>query len=120
MARFLVTKTKTYLQFYELKRNAKEMVSAKNRFYRCDEPLMNYNIDRSDEMVIYDLESTQPYGFGEYLDTDDTFAMLDSYADGGYKVSKLGSLFGGGNVWQLMTGGAIAIAILYGFLSTFL
>ena len=110
MTRYLALATKTYVQFYPLKRNAKEMVIVKNRLYRCD---------GTDEMALYPIDGTQPAGYGEYLDADYTFELIDSAADAGLGISRLGGLFGG-NWWQLFTGLLIGGAILYAFLSSFL
>ena len=119
MTRHLALATKTYIQFYPLKRNAKEMVIVKNRLYRCDESVMCANVDGTDEMALYPIDGTQPAGYGEYLDADYTFELIDSAADAGLGIGKIGGLFGG-NWWQLFTGLLIGGAILYAFGSSLL
>lgn len=77
MSRFLAIKTKTSVKFFEMGSSVRPLTVVNNRLYRTDEFLMCANKTGGDEFVLYDLDGTQPYGLKEYLNPDETMALID-------------------------------------------
>lgn len=77
MPRYLVLKTKTKVRFFELGSLVRPLTVVNNRLYRTDEFLMIANKSGGDEFVMYDLDGTQPYGASDYLNPDETMALID-------------------------------------------
>lgn len=78
MSRSLLIVTKTEIKRYTLGKDTRPMTTVRKRLYRTDERLMLHNVAGEDEIIIYDVDSTQPYGSGkEYLDPDETMDLID-------------------------------------------
>lgn len=94
MSRSLIIVTKTDVKRYVLGKDTRPLTRVRRRLYRTDERLMLKNVAGDDEVVIYDVDSTQPYGNeDEYLDPDETMCMIDIGKKSRNKnVSTLGSL----------------------------
>lgn len=77
MSRSLLIVTKGEIKRYVLGKDVRPMTRVRRRLYRTDEYLMIRNIIGEDEYVMYDIDSTQPYGNEkEYLDPDETMNYI--------------------------------------------
>lgn len=93
IVRQIVIKTKTKIEFRNLGSNGRSLTAIGGRVYRTDEALMSPDLNSNREIVIYDLDGTQPYGNGDYLDPDVTMALIDIARSGNGKgVNRLGWL----------------------------
>lgn len=64
---------------YRLGKNNRPMTTVKHRLFRTDDELFFKQQDSEDSIIIYHLDSTQPYTDNEdnYLDPDKTMALID-------------------------------------------
>lgn len=63
---------------YKLSKNNRPMTTIRNRLFRTDDALFFKQKDESNSIIIYPLDSTQPYCRNEkYVDPDITMAMID-------------------------------------------
>lgn len=91
MTRQIVIRTKTRIEFKELGAKGRSLTAIGNRLYRTDERLMIPDLNTNREIVMYDLDGTQPYGTGQRLDPDETMALVDiARAGNGRGVNRLG------------------------------
>lgn len=121
MGRDLFIRTHTGVRRYILGKNVRPLAVVRNRLYRVDDALMCYNREGSDSFIMYDLDSTQPYGHGEPLDPDITLATIDvsksNHKDGtkgilsavsGLSTDKIMYIIIGIIViWSLLSGGIV-------------
>ena len=78
MGRLLGVRTKDEVTFFKLKSASRNLTSVKRRlFYTGDDRMLKCK-HKGEAMILYDLESTQPYGKKEYLDPDMTKLFIDS------------------------------------------
>lgn len=75
--RQIVIRTKTGYRFYELGSGGRALTAIGQRLYRTDERLMIPDLNSNREIVVYDLDGTQPYNDGTYVDPDETMALVD-------------------------------------------
>lgn len=63
---------------YNLGKASRAMTIVRQRLFRTDDRLFWCDFEGPDSIIIYDLDSTQPYGTGtKYLDPDTTMAFID-------------------------------------------
>lgn len=104
------------IRVYKLKRGPRQMVSLASRLYRIDDRYMVKDIRTDQCMIIYDIDSTQPYMVEpEPVDPDYTRALIDSAKMSGNKKSIWMNL-SGSKLMEYMTVFIVAGALLYGFL----
>lgn len=85
MARQVAIQTKTDVHFYRVGRDARPLATIRKRLYDTSEQHMVVDAEGSMEMVLYDLDGTQPYGAGYKVDPDITMALIDSAKESGEK-----------------------------------
>lgn len=85
MARQVAIMTKTDVHFYRVGRDARPLTTIRKRLYDTSESNMVVDSAGSMELVLYDLDGTQPYGSGKRLDPDITMALIDSAKESGEK-----------------------------------
>ena len=99
--------TANILRFYRLKKTYKPIAEVNSRTYRIDDGLFIPQSDAPNAIMIYRMDSTQPLGYGEFLDPDMTKIYIDSMK----RTNKKATSFGFN--WQTMfMAGAVVIAIL--------
>ncbi len=100
MERFLAIQTAHQVKFYKIGKSGRPLTVVRHRLFRTDESLMVSDRSGGTSFVLYDLEDTQPYGHGDYLDPDFTKTLIDSGKDGsGVRANKLDSFFSGFGKW---------------------
>lgn len=81
--------TSSVVTFYDIKKTLKPIVDINNRIYRIDDKLFMTQTDAANSYLLYEVESTQPKGNGEFLDPDQTKMYIDSMKCGKKKPSKM-------------------------------
>lgn len=71
------------------------MTIVREHLYRTDDRLFHHVKDSGEAIEFTELESTQVYGDGTFLNPDDTIAMLRIAQHNHKKVMKLGGLLDG-------------------------
>ena len=102
---------------YVLTKNVKPIVDVRSRTYRTDDKWCWKDKNGRDSVIIYDLDSNQPYDAGtEIINPDQTMCEIDlGKANHSKNVTILGQLAGlDGMKWVYI---AVAFIILFSFLS---
>lgn len=112
MTRDLYIMTKSEIRRYVLKKNTRPLTVLNYRLYRTDDRLMIADRASNHQMVVYDLESTQPH-FSGPVDPDETMAYIEIAKQSGKRaaVSKLGILNSIGSSWLMY--GLVAAIVVY-------
>ena len=114
MARYLVIVTDTTAKRYKLGKDIKPLTTARSRLYRTDSRLCLRNVGAEEELIIYDVDSTQPYGSGtEPLNPDETMALIDIAKRGGSRaITKLSDIKS-----DYILYGIVGVVIVYALLT---
>lgn len=117
MTRSLLIVTKTEIKRYLLGKDTRPMTRVRRRLYRTDEHLMLKNLAADEEIVVYDVDSTQPYGNeDEYLDPDVTMCMID--IGKGSKSKNVGTLSNLSSMNpQLLLYAIVGVLVVYSLIS---
>lgn len=101
---------------YNLSKITLPMTTIRSHLYRTDERL--FHLDKGSDQAIefVELENTQVYGDGEYLNPDETIAVLDTAPSLNKKVANWSSLTNGGgmNFIYMALGVIMVIYVVYG------
>lgn len=110
MTRDIYIRTKSRVRRYPLGKNVKPLTIIGRRLYRTDDSLMIADASSDHQLLMYDIDDTQPY-FNEPLDPDVTMAMIDIAKSSGDSPKRLGALSGMNPMWLVY--GAIAVVVVY-------
>ena len=112
MTRDLYIRTKSDISRYPFGKNVRPLTVVRHRLFRTDDALMISDTGSDHQLVMYDIESTQPYYQQGILSPDLTMAYTDIAKQAGrVSVSKLGFLNTVNPMWIMY--GIIGIVILY-------
>ena len=117
MTRDLIILTKTSARRYILGKNTKPLTLVRNRLYRTDERFFIKSRTEADEIILYDVDETQPRGTTEYADPDETMAYIDiAKSNKRENVSRLDSLnsIKPGTLMALLVVGLVVFSLLTG------
>ena len=106
--------TKNVYSFYRLKKTVKPIGEIGSRMYRLDDALFISQSDAPNSILLYRQDSTQPLGYGEYLDPDMTKVFIDSLKRTKKKPSKFGDGFTINKAIPVIVIIAIIISVFYG------
>lgn len=112
MTRDLYIRTKSEIRRYPLGKNVRPLTVVRHRLFRTDDALMISDTGSDHQLVMYDIESTQPYYQQDILSPDLTMAYTDIAKQAGRaSVSRLSFLNTVNPMWIMY--GIIGIVILY-------
>lgn len=116
MSRSLLIVTKGEIKRYVLGKDVRPMTRVRRRLFRTDEHLMIRNIAGDDEYIIYDVDSTQPYGNErEYLDPDETMNYIA--ISKGSKTKNVRTLGALSDKPELLLYGIVGIVVIFSLLT---
>ena len=100
-----------------LKKGTRQMVTCAGRLYRTDDEISIKDSESNDAMIIYDLDSTQPwYPYPKLVNPDMTRIYIDSAKIAGTKKHIWGTL-NHNKTMDILTVVVVLGALLWGFLS---
>lgn len=106
--------SRSAINFYTIKKTVKPIVEINGtRDYRVDDDLFFSRADKPDALLFYRMESVQPLGFGEKLDSDRTKMYIDSMNNAKKKPSKFGDGFTMDKIIPILIVGAVLLSIIY-------
>lgn len=121
MTRDIYIRTKSEVRRYVLGKQARPETVIRKHLYRTDDALMVSDQYSNHQLVMYDIEQTQPYWSGP-VDPDKTMAYTDIAKRAGKNqaVNKIGILNGLDPMWLIygVIGAIIVYAVLTGGLFT--
>lgn len=104
---------------YNLSKITLPMTVIRNHLYRTDERFFHLEKGGDQSIEFVDLENTQIYGVPEYINPDETIAVLDTAPNLKGKVAIWNRLFDGGgmNFIYVALGVIMVIYVLWGIIT---
>lgn len=89
MSKKVLFLTKNGFRAFPLKVTMKPFLIYNNRFFRCDDELFAQSSQAPDSILCYQIDSSQPFGHGKFLDPDMTKVFIDSAKTAEKKATRL-------------------------------